>query len=57
MQLSPDNGDMAAALDELRRVIPLAALQNVYAYRKKRHKKRKHVMRAMKILRAKELTA
>jgi hypothetical protein len=57
MQLSPDNGDMAAALDELRRVIPLAALQNVYADRKKRHKKRKHVMRAMKILRAKELTA
>ena len=55
MQFSPDHGDIDEAIAELERVIPLAALRNVFDNRKKRHKKRKHVMRAMKLLRAKEL--
>lgn len=55
MQLSPDHGDIAPALAELERAVPIAALQNVIARREDQHKARGHLRRRLELLRAMQI--
>lgn len=55
MQLICEHNDIDAAIAELERAIPIAALQNVLEERKRRHKPTRLLRRRLELLRAIEI--
>ena len=57
MQLISDTGDIDRAIDELKRALPVVALQNIVAERKRQHRPLGDLRRRLQLLRARQLVA
>ena len=57
MQLSPDTGSIDAALAELRIALPVAALTNIVAERKRNHQPIKDHRRILELWKARQIVA
>jgi hypothetical protein len=55
MQLSPSTGSVDAALAELKVILPVAALTNIVARRRKRHQDVKYHQRILAVWKARQI--
>lgn len=57
MQLACESGQIEAAIAELERELPVAALQSVLERREKRHGKTAELRRLLKLMKARQLVS
>jgi hypothetical protein len=55
MQLSPDSGSIEAAIEELKRDLPVVALFNIIKHRAEQHRPTAELSRRLRLIRAIQL--
>jgi hypothetical protein len=55
MQLSPDSGSIEAAIEELKRDLPVVALFNIIKHRAENHRPTAELSRRLRLIRAIQL--
>ncbi len=55
MQLFSDSGDIDRAIEELKRDLPLVALQSIVENRTRRHGKTSELRRLLKLMKARQI--